>query len=191
MLVSLLNDANEFFRSRLCAPTLSRLTQTRLQIQSPDLKLKIALFRLFPIVLVSFLNDVNEFITTLHIFLQKRLATGIASLSLMIPFFSKNSRLGYFFHAKNLLNDANEFITTLHLFLRKRLATGIASLSLMIPFFSKNSRLGYFFHAKNLLNDANEFFRSRLCPPTLSRLTQTRLQINLPWSSYRKRPPPD
>ena len=143
MLVSLLNDANEFFRSRLCAPTLSRLTQTRLQIQSPDLKLKIALFRLFPIVLVSFLNDVNEFITTLHLFLQKRLATGIASLSLMIPFFSKNSRLGYFFHAKNLLNDATEF------------------------------------------------FRSRLCPPTLSRLTQTRLQINLPWSSYRKRPPPD
>ena len=95
MLVSLLNDANEFFRSRLCAPTLSRLTQTRLQIQSPDLKLKIALFRLFPIALVSFLNY------------------------------------------------------------------------------------------------ANEFLRSRLCAPTLSSLTQTRFQINLPWSPYRKRPPPE
>ncbi len=36
----LLNDATEFFRSRLCAPRFTRLTQTRLQIQSPDLRLE-------------------------------------------------------------------------------------------------------------------------------------------------------
>ena len=37
----LLNDANEFIRSRLCAPRFTRLTQTRLQIQSPDLRLDV------------------------------------------------------------------------------------------------------------------------------------------------------
>ena len=37
----ILNDANEFIRSRLCAPRFTRLTQTRLQIQSPDLRLDV------------------------------------------------------------------------------------------------------------------------------------------------------
>ena len=41
VLFSLLNDATEFIRSRLCAPRFTRLTQTRLQIQSPDLRLEI------------------------------------------------------------------------------------------------------------------------------------------------------
>ena len=33
---------------------------------------------------------------------RRRLATGITSLALLIPFFAKNSHLGYFLNAKNL-----------------------------------------------------------------------------------------
>ena len=52
-------------------------------------------------------------VKTLHLFFQKRFATGISSPSLLIPLFAKNSRLGYFFNANNL-----------HLFFQKRFATG-------------------------------------------------------------------
>jgi hypothetical protein len=56
------------------------------------------------------LNDANEFITTLRRFSQSKFhfdfeddsATGTASLSLLVPLFAKNSRLGYFFNANNL-----------------------------------------------------------------------------------------
>jgi len=37
----------------------------------------------------------------LYLFLRKRFAPGIASLSLLTPLFAKNSRLGYFFNANN------------------------------------------------------------------------------------------
>jgi hypothetical protein len=93
----------------------------------------------------------------------------MASLSLLIPLFAKNSRLGYFFNAKNLHGEliavfamrflVFEFLFGLalrrfskskfHFDFRRRLATGTASLSLLVPFLAKNSRLGYFFYAKN------------------------------------------
>ena len=93
----------------------------------------------------------------LHLFLRKRFATGTASPSLLVPFLAKNSRLGYFFNARNLFFLREKKVPgyffclqTFHLFLRKRFTTGIASLALLIPLFAKNSHLGYFFNANNL-----------------------------------------
>ena len=62
------------------------------------------------LVLFPLLNDATEFIARLRRFSQSKFhfdfeddsATGTASHSLLVPLFAKNSRLGYFFYAKNL-----------------------------------------------------------------------------------------
>jgi hypothetical protein len=81
-------------------------------------------------------------VKTLHLFFQKRFATGTASPSLLVPLFAKNSRLGYFFNANNLNQN--------FILISKTTRDWDCFASLMIPFLAKNSRLGYFLNARNL-----------------------------------------
>ena len=78
-------------------------------------------------------------------FFSKKIRDGDCFASLMIPFFAKNSRLGYFFNAKNLRRFSQ---SKFHFDFEDDSATGTASPSLLVPLFAKNSRLGYFFNAK-------------------------------------------